>query len=678
MPRSPVARILIYGVGIDLLFSSLVAYSYLAMMNIDGGTGVRTALGVFAVAWVLKVAAWTTVVAIRLRPLARWTAGARPPTDEATIREAAIIAYRAPLVVCVWWATIFAGMWMLVTLVLYFGFSDAVHLGPRSIEATVFTSLAIFCAGLVVAFLFVEWLLAPVVERASLIALERRIEIPGRGLSFRKRLVGLALMLAFAPTLYLSGVSYMNDARNGERALLHRAQNAVAEATLGNYDAAREAGGWVFTFGTDAANLDGREAARVLSERPALARELARAAAAAPSGTVGHPREGSVAFRARGAQRIGVVIPGAAQVSLSTMLAILVILVMVAAWAAMNAMFIAGSTAAAVVRISEALARVGGGAAEAAPRLPVFYQDEIGELAKTYNAMVDQLREFAHRATEVSKGALDVELGVRGELGDAFRGQLASLREMVGHIAHSASRLVGAASELYAAAQEQEQAAHQQSTGIEEVGRTMGALLVAATHVTRSTMGVLAKADRARETATRTAERITELSAHTVRIGRILEIIREIAGRSKVLALNAALEGIRAGNTGSGFTLVAAEMRKLTEQITASVQDIDEIVNDVRASVFATVSVTLESNKLAEGTAEAAHQINLVTQQQRSSTEQAENSMRDVASMIARSLAATQQVRALAENLKAQAAELTGRVARFRLPEPARSSPAPG
>jgi methyl-accepting chemotaxis protein len=189
-------------------------------------------------------------------------------------------------------------------------------------------------------------------------------------------------------------------------------------------------------------------------------------------------------------------------------------------------------------------------------------------------------------------------------------------------------------------------------------------------------MEVLAQADRSRETTTHTAERITELSAHAGRIGRILELIREIAGRSQVLALNAALEGIRAGHAGRGFTLVATEMRKLTEQITASVQDIDEIVNDVRASVFATVNATLESNKLAEGTAESAHQINLVTQQQRSSTEQAERSMRDVASMIARSLAATQQVRALAENLKAQAAELTGRVARFRLPDPTGSSPA--
>jgi methyl-accepting chemotaxis protein len=288
--------------------------------------------------------------------------------------------------------------------------------------------------------------------------------------------------------------------------------------------------------------------------------------------------------------------------------------------------------------------------------------------------MLDQLRELARRAAEVSGGALDVELGVRGELGDAFRGQLASLRDIVGHIAHSASRLAGAAGEMYAAAQEQEQAAHQQSAGIEQVSRTMESLLAAATHVTESTMGVLSRAERTRETTTRTAERIAELSAHAGRIGEILDVIREIADRSDLLALNASLEGTRAGDAGRGFALVAGEMRKLAERVTASVHDIKDLVGDVRASVSATAIAIEESSKLADGTTESARQINLVTQQQRAGTEQAGHSMRDVASMITQSLAATQQIRSLAEDLKAQADNLTALVARFRLAEPPREA----
>jgi methyl-accepting chemotaxis protein len=145
-------------------------------------------------------------------------------------------------------------------------------------------------------------------------------------------------------------------------------------------------------------------------------------------------------------------------------------------------------------------------------------------------------------------------------------------------------------------------------------------------------------------------------------------VIREIADRSDLLALNASLEGTRAGEAGRGFALVAAEMRKLAERVTASVTDIKKLVSDVRASVSATVLATEESSTLAEGTTESARQINLVTQQQRSGTEQAGQSMRDVATMITQSLAATQQVRSLAEDLKGQADNLNGLVARFRLP----------
>jgi len=211
--------------------------------------------------------------------------------------------------------------------------------------------------------------------------------------------------------------------------------------------------------------------------------------------------------------------------------------------------------------------------------------------------------------------------------------------------------------------------AQQQSVGVQEVAQTMESLLASATHVTESTMGVLTRAERTRETTSRTVERITEMSEHANRIGAILEAIREIADRSDLLALNAALEGARAGEAGRGFALVAGEMRKLAEKVMGSVADIQKLVGDVRASVSATVLATEESTKLAEGTAESARQINLVTQQQRSGTEQAGQSIRNVTSMLTQSLAATQQIRSLAEDLKIQADNLTKLVARFRLPK---------
>ncbi len=667
MPRSPLSRILISLVLMDAGFSVLIAYTFWMMMGIEGDS-VPTALAVYAGMWVVKVLGWMAIVAVRLRPLGLWFASDKPPADRESVVEVATTAYRAPFTICAAYSGALFLFCMAYTIVLYVGFADTVPLGPSSLVATLFAGLGLMFGAMDLTFPLGERLVAPMTERVSLVAHERGIAIRGRGLSFRSRLVAFALTIALTPGLFMSAIAYLNDARAEQRDLMRRAELAVAEAAIGRDTPARLANGWLFTYDA-AGNVTGREAARAFADHPGLARVFEQAAAGARAGTAAHPREGVVAFRTEGDRRLGVVIPHVPSVSFGTMLLIALFLVLFTLWAPMSALLIASSTAVPVARVSEALARVGEGEVATAPKVPVFHQDEVGALAQNYNVMLDQLRKLAQRTNEVAKGALDVELDVRGDLGDAFRGQVASLREIVGHIARSAQQLASAASEMYAAAQEQEAAAQQQSVGVEEVSRTMESLLAAATHVTESTMGVLTRAERTRETTSRTAERIAELSAHASRIGEILEVIREIADRSDLLALNASLEGTRAGEAGRGFALVAGEMRKLAERVTASVTDIKKLVSDVRASVSATVIATEESTTLAEGTTESARQINLVTQQQRSGTEQAGQSMRDVASMITQSLAATQQVRSLAEDLKVQADNLNALVARFRLPQ---------
>jgi methyl-accepting chemotaxis protein len=682
MPRSPVARMIGLIVGLDGLFMVLLGYSYIVMMGIEPGRGLDVTIGVAAAVWVVKIFIWCAIVVTKLRPVAACFSSGKLPTDANAISAGLQAAYRAPFGIGLGWALCFSGAWAAMSLILYFGFPDAVALGRHALVATALICVAIVMGAAELGFPLVEWLLGSHIETLSLAAQKHGVTPPGRGVSYRARLIGFALTLAVAPTVYLGAIAYMNDARAGERELARRAELAVAElaletpagGALPDVDGGRTARadeGAPLRFAADAEGTitDGKHARTALARRPALEQGLRDALAAGPRGVFTHPREGAVAFRARQGQVIGVVLTSSPEVSTGTIVVLIVFLAIIAMWAPLSALFIAGSTAVPVMRISEALARVRDGEITAAPKVPVFHQDEVGALAENFNAMLDQLRELAARANAVALGDLSVDITVRGELGDAFRRQLESLREIVGHIAHDAVQLAGAATEMYAAAQEQEAAAHQQSSGIEEVSRTMDSLLAAATHVSESSLGVLAKAERTRETTGRTSERIAELTTHAGRIAEILDVIRDIADRSDLLALNASLEGTRAGEAGRGFALVAAEMRKLAERVTASVQDIKKLVADVRASVSATVLATEESSKLADGTTESAQQINLVTQQQRSGTEQAGHSMRDVASMITQSLAATQQVRSLAADLKTQADNLTTLVAKFRLAE---------
>ncbi len=80
------------------------------------------------------------------------------------------------------------------------------------------------------------------------------------------------------------------------------------------------------------------------------------------------------------------------------------------------------------------------------------------------------------------------------------------------------------------------------------------------------------------------ADAILTLNEDLQQVSKIAQVINAVAERSDLLALNAALEGTKAGEVGRGFSLVAAEMRKLAESVSQSAQDIGRIVERVQES----------------------------------------------------------------------------------------------
>ncbi len=90
--------------------------------------------------------------------------------------------------------------------------------------------------------------------------------------------------------------------------------------------------------------------------------------------------------------------------------------------------------------------------------------------------------------------------------------------------------------------------------------------------------------------ATGRAEAVTKITALT-------DTISEIAGQTRLLSLNASIEAARAGEQGRGFAVVADEIGKLAQDSTAAVQDIVQIVGEIRSAVddmLKTMNVTSE------------------------------------------------------------------------------------
>jgi methyl-accepting chemotaxis protein len=102
------------------------------------------------------------------------------------------------------------------------------------------------------------------------------------------------------------------------------------------------------------------------------------------------------------------------------------------------------------------------------------------------------------------------------------------------------------------------------------------------------------------EAITRSAQ---ELEGCVAQIGKIVEFINGIADKSDLLALNAELEGVKAGEVGQGFSLVATEMRRMAENVTRSTREIEELIDRIREATSGVVRATEAGLKTSEGSA---------------------------------------------------------------------------
>ncbi len=300
-------------------------------------------------------------------------------------------------------------------------------------------------------------------------------------------------------------------------------------------------------------------------------------------------------------------------------------------------------------------------------RVVSLRDDEVDGLVKDFNAMIDMFDELTTAASSVAEGDLRVELVRPGDLHDAFRTMIERLHTMVVQIRGTALDLASAAAEIHSITQEQAQAASQQSASVREVSETVASLAASAENITETAASVLANADQTLATTGAMIVKIEQLSGQANGVGSLLDLIREIADRSDLLALNGSLEATRVGEAGRGFALVAAEMRRLAERVTQTVGDVRERVVEIKTSGASTVRAAEHSQKLAEQTAAAARHISQVTRRQSHETEQAAQTVREVAGVVIATAGATAQTRAAAEGLRVQAEQLERLTRQFKL-----------
>lgn len=331
------------------------------------------------------------------------------------------------------------------------------------------------------------------------------------------------------------------------------------------------------------------------------------------------------------------------------------------------------------------------------------FPDEITDIAAAIDRMsenlqelVSQIRAASSQVSESSRTLFATTLEV-----NATTEEIAKSLEQISHGAEIQAEMTGKGSTLI----------HEQAVSVELIAKKARESAQAARDTTASAQQGNELVKQTTEllkdflgTVEYTGQQFAELNGKLQQVGKIADLIVEIARQTNMLALNASIEAVRAGEYGKGFTVVAEEVRKLADNTSRSASEIIDLVGlikedsgKVRETFASNLRQIHEGKKKITSTAEVfqsivqtvveaerkANSIADLSSMQTEGTQKMVKAIDEIAKVAEDNAAATEQVSAATEEqsaamqemaaagreLSALATELLQTVERFSLPE---------
>ncbi|WP_301103163.1 methyl-accepting chemotaxis protein [Propionivibrio sp.] len=334
----------------------------------------------------------------------------------------------------------------------------------------------------------------------------------------------------------------------------------------------------------------------------------------------------------------------------------------------------------------------------------------IREILKQIGGEPDYAAQIARKIAQGDlSGTVALQSDDQSSLLAAMKAMQTSLRDMVDKVIDATTQLVNSAQQLAVSSKQVMAATDRQSDAAASVAATVEEMTVSIGHISDNAADVHNSAVESKQMAQDGAkfaqETIVEMSRivdnvnqssvfmqtldeQSHKIADIVNVIKDIADQTNLLALNAAIEAARAGEQGRGFAVVADEVRKLAERTKLSTQDIASMIASIQSGTMQAVEsmshgtvIVNEGMRLVGSTGEsmthihggtdkvlvAVDDISTSLREQSCASNEIAKSVEGIAQMAEENNSAISGVAVSAEQLRSLSCALKESTARFRL-----------
>lgn len=232
------------------------------------------------------------------------------------------------------------------------------------------------------------------------------------------------------------------------------------------------------------------------------------------------------------------------------------------------------------------LDEIAAGEGDLTRRLPVVSRDELGQLAGSFNAFIDQIHSLVSQIVAMS---------------EQLNGSVSHVAEQSRHIDRAMDKQRQETDQVAAAINEMSSAAQEVSASAQNAADAAVETDRQSRHARQIVNGSMTRIQALTVELDESGISMKSLQNDVASIVTVLDVIRSIAEQTNLLALNAAIEAARAGAAGRGFAVVADEVRALASRTQRSTQEIQAMVERLKGTTDGVVSAMHQSTKAAQG-----------------------------------------------------------------------------